>query len=62
VRGDGTCPSCGRLVEPARPAPEHAPTDETVPLPWHLKLLAGAAAVYLGYRAWQGIEWVVHRF
>ncbi len=32
--------------------------DEKAPLPWHLKLLAGALAVYLGYRFLQGIEWV----
>ncbi len=32
--------------------------DEKLPLPWHLKLLAGALAVYLGYRFLQGIEWV----
>ena len=36
--------------------------DQRVRMPWHLKLLAGAAAVYLGYRAWQGIEWLVQRF
>ena len=32
------------------------------PVPWHLKLLAGAVALYLGWRAFQGIEWLVHRF
>jgi len=30
-------------------------------LPWHLWLLAGALAVYLSFRAWQGIEWVIHQ-
>jgi hypothetical protein len=30
-------------------------------LPWHLWLLAGALAIYLGFRAWQGIEWVIHQ-
>ncbi len=29
------------------------------PIPWHLWLLAGALAVYLGYRAMQGIEWLL---
>jgi len=24
--------------------------------------LAGAVALYLGFRAWQGIEWIVHKF
>jgi hypothetical protein len=95
VRADGTCPACGRAVDPgrahapsesaprpdaeqvaadARPdasAPTPGPTlniygepidvddDEKLPLPWHLKLLAGALAVYLGYRFLQGIEWVL---
>lgn len=79
VHTDGTCPTCGRTVDPGKARapteePAHAdrePTlnvygepidvddDEKLPLPWHLKLLAGALAVYLGYRFLQGIEWVV---
>jgi hypothetical protein len=35
---------------------------DLAPVPWHLKLLAGAVALYLGWRAFQGIEWLVHRF
>ena len=62
VRGDGTCPSCGRRVELAPADADGATTDEPVVLPWHLKLLAGAAAVYLGFRAWQGVVWLVQRF
>jgi hypothetical protein len=72
VRVDGTCPACGRSVDPGRahvPSDEPAATtsagpaeteddDEKLPLPWHLKLLAGALAVYLGYRFLQGIEWI----
>ena len=86
VRTDGTCPACGRTVDPGKarapvePAPASADEpvaapsaepvlnvygepvdvddDEKLPLPWHLKLLAGALAVYLGYRFLQGIEWV----
>jgi hypothetical protein len=34
---------------------------DLAPVPWHLKLLAGAVAVYLGWRAFQGIEWIIHR-
>jgi hypothetical protein len=30
-------------------------------LPWHFKMLVGAIALYLGYRAFQGIEWLVHQ-
>ena len=45
-------------------APGARPDDDEdlPPIPWHLKLLAGAVAVYLGYRALQGIEWLVGRF
>ena len=92
VHTDGTCPTCGRSVDPGRAHAPAEPTeavpttpasaaqdapdapatgpvlnvygepvdddDEKLPLPWHLKLLAGALAVYLGYRFLQGIEWV----
>jgi PHP family Zn ribbon phosphoesterase len=65
VRTDGTCPTCGRAVEPggAHRADEVVPgdhPDELDPLPWHFKLLVAAVALYLGYRAYQGIEWLVH--
>jgi hypothetical protein len=43
----GSCPTCGRMI--ATP----------VKAPWHFKLMLVALAVYLGWRAWQGIEWVV---
>jgi hypothetical protein len=86
VKADGTCPRCGRLVDPGRarapepvevaepgasdptrasaahavPVPEADPDDDApIPLPWHFKLLVGAIALYLGWRAFQGIEWVV---
>ena len=66
VHADGTCPACGVIVDPggARPAPAGAPAaDEPLdPLPWHFKLLLGAVAVYLGYRALQGVEWLVGLF
>lgn len=28
--------------------------------PWHFKLLAVGTVVYLGWRAYQGIGWLVH--
>jgi hypothetical protein len=34
--------------------------EELGPIPWHLKLLLAALAIYLGYRAFQGIEWLAH--
>ncbi len=66
VRADGTCPTCGRTVERGRAHAVATTTDDAsdeqpVPLPWHLKLLAAALAVYLGFRAWQGIDWIIHR-
>ena len=68
INTDGTCPRCGRAVDPGRahtatdpaPAAGAVDDDELGPIPWHLKLLAGALVVYLGYRAWQGIEWLGH--
>jgi hypothetical protein len=71
VKVNGTCPSCGRVVDPghahaASPATSGAAADdqdqdeEELPaIPWHLWLLAAALAVYLGYRAMQGIEWLL---
>jgi hypothetical protein len=47
------------------PGHAHAAKDEgddeedLPPIPWHLWLLAAALAVYLGYRAMQGIEWLL---
>lgn len=35
--------------------------DGLPPVPWHLKLMVGALAVYLGWRAFQGIEWAVRQ-
>ncbi len=43
LRDDGSCPTCGRVVE--EPV---VPDDETTP--WHFKLLVVALVVYLGYR------------
>jgi hypothetical protein len=65
VQRDGSCPTCGRTVDAGEVAAGAAhraeKTDEALPpIPWHLKLLAGGIAVYLGYRLYQGIEWVLH--
>ena len=66
VRTDGTCPSCGRMVDPGHAHAAEAKSDlgdeddEVLPpIPWHLWLLLAALAVYLGYRAMQGIEWLL---
>ena len=68
VTPEGTCPKCGRPVEPGRARPPEAPVagpsgeEELPPVPRHLKVLGAAMVVYLGYRFLQGVEWVVHRF
>jgi hypothetical protein len=62
VAADGICPTCGCPVDPGQ---AHVATDaaaeESPPIPWHLKALAAAVALYLGFRAWQGIEWVARQ-
>jgi hypothetical protein len=45
---DGVCPDCGGTVEQAR----H--------IPWTFKVMLAATVVYLGYRGYQGIEWLIH--
>ena len=68
MRADGTCPFCEQVVdykrnsksEAARARGEElAPVDE-VGVPWHLKLLLAATVLYLGWRAVQGVEWLLN--
>jgi len=47
---DGTCPSCGRMIA--------EPPDTKVP--WHFWILIVGTAIYLGWRAVQGFEWLVN--
>jgi phage FluMu protein Com len=63
VRPDATCPKCGKVVERGLiPGMTTRPADEAPPaVPWHLKLMGSALAVYLGYRFLQLISWVLHR-
>jgi len=44
----GECPTCGRVIA----APPRAP--------WHFKVMLMGLVVYLGFRAYQGVVWVVH--
>jgi len=62
VTPEGTCPTCGRPVEPGKAQPPSAGDEELPPVPRHLKFLGAAMVVYLGYRFLQGVEWLVHRF
>lgn len=45
---DGTCPTCGSQIAPPAKAP------------WHFKLLMAGVTLYLGFRAVQGVDWVLH--
>jgi hypothetical protein len=65
VTAEGHCPGCGRPVEPGRahpPSDTPAGEEELPPVPTHLKVLGVALVVYLGYRFFQGLEWLIHRF
>jgi uncharacterized paraquat-inducible protein A len=47
---DGECPTCGTvLVAVARR-----------PVPWYFKAMLVAFVIYLGWRTYQGVAWVVH--
>jgi hypothetical protein len=50
----------------AHPADEHPaapqPEEDLGPVPFHLKFLGVALVIYLGYRFFQGVEWVIHQF
>lgn len=62
VATTGTCPRCGGPVDPGRARAPVAPEEEAPePLPWHFKLLAGAIVGYLGWRAVQGVAWLIGR-
>ncbi|HEX6381219.1 MAG TPA: hypothetical protein VF180_08240 [Acidimicrobiia bacterium] len=75
VTPEGRCPSCGRPVEPggahaSGDTPERTPRtegepageEELGPIPLHLKIMGVALVVYLGWRFFQGVEWIIHRF
>jgi len=50
---EGACPTCGRTIVRGE--------AEAVKAPWHFKLLVAAAVAYLGWRAAQGVAWLVER-
>ena len=59
VRPDATCPKCGSTVEKGLIPGMTRPADEVATgVPWHLKLLLIAGAIYLGWRFLQMAEWV----
>jgi hypothetical protein len=62
VTPEGNCPRCGQAVERGLIPGMTRSADEPAPaVPWHLKLLGSALALYLGYRALQLVDWLFHR-
>lgn len=67
---DGTCPTCGRrLATPAERSTSAEPAKVDLKelagedkMPWHFKLLVVAIVLYLGWRAIEGVEWLLGRF
>jgi len=61
VADDGTCPHCGHVLRAGdEDQDENEGAEQRRPVPWTFKLMIVATVVYLGYRAYQGIAWVVH--
>ena len=54
-----TCPGCGA---PLHEEPEADGEEDEAPAkaPWHFKFLVVGTVIYLGYRLYQGIEWLLH--
>jgi DNA-directed RNA polymerase subunit RPC12/RpoP len=46
---EGSCPQCGDLLTGRRP------------IPWQFRLMIGATVIYLGYRAYQLVSWIVRK-
>ncbi len=55
VAPDGTCVRCGADIA-EEPTPEQA--ARATRIPWHFWILLVALVVYLGWRAFQGVEWL----
>lgn len=60
VNPDGTCPQCGKAVEPAPDTEREANRGRSVAerpdrIPWHFWVVMVLAGVYLGWRLVQGI-------
>ncbi len=50
-REEDECPDCGQVLV----------DEEPPPIPWHFKVLVVATVLYLGWRAVQGVIWLVGR-
>ena len=67
MNADGSCPFCFQTVDYKRAGKAEKlrevgeEPEESVPTPWHFKLLIALTTVYLGYRFLQGVEWLAHK-
>jgi len=52
------CPGCG--AEMNEKAAEGQDEEIHPKAPWHFKVLIVGSVVYLGYRLYQGIGWLIH--
>ncbi|HVM40179.1 MAG TPA: hypothetical protein VM618_05280 [Acidimicrobiia bacterium] len=62
VAVDGRCTTCGTPVDPGGLADGTGDSEGLPPVPWHLKLVVASFLVYLAFRGWQGVEWVLDKF
>jgi hypothetical protein len=60
VEHGGACRTCGTAVERGGLRSLKV-DDELPPVPWSLKVLFVSFLVYLGWRAWQGVDWILGR-
>ncbi|QGG95249.1 hypothetical protein [Actinomarinicola tropica] len=61
VQPDGTCPSCGRPIDPAAAA-EGAEEDEQASVPWHFWVLVAGVVLYLGWRFVELLLWIAREW
>ncbi|HWW54958.1 MAG TPA: hypothetical protein VNY84_14370 [Acidimicrobiales bacterium] len=59
---EGQCPTCGQVIAPPSPSTTSGNEGAVVAhpaTPWHFKLMLVALVIYLGFRAFQGVAWLV---
>lgn len=57
VEEDGTCPTCHNPVDAA-----DAQVEPQAKIPWHFWVVVVALVLYLGWRAVEGVIWLIGRF
>ena len=66
MRTDGSCPTCGQVLELRKPRSQPVATAESgaddedarPKAPWHFKVMLLALALYLAWRGVQGVDWI----